>query len=187
MASLTPLSKGLIALAVIGGMASAVWHLGLKEKVGGDAASFLASLTASKPAVEVSAPVAPTIAPPVQVAPPLVQAETPAPPPPASSTPSTPPAPQKVEALAPTPVSTLSPAEISENAEAGRKAMAAGDFAKARKHLELAVQGGDGAAACLLGEMTLKGQGGIAANQEKAASLFQLAQSRSIICFASGQ
>ena len=183
MASLTPLSKGLIALAVIGGMASAVWHLGLKEKVGGDAASFIASLAVSKPAAEVSAPVAPTIAPPVQMAPAVVQAETPVPP----SVSSTPPAPQKVEALAPTPVSTLSPAEISENAEAGRKAMVAGDFAKARKHLELAVQGGDGAAACLLGEMTLKGQGGIAANQEKAASLFQLAQTRSIICFASGQ
>ncbi len=184
MASLTPLSKGLIALAVIGGMASAVWHLGLKEKVGGDAALFLASLTASKPAAEVSTPSVPaTIAPPVQMAPAVVQAETPAPPPVSSN----PPAPQKAEALAPTPVSTLSPAEISENAEAGRKAMAAGDFVKARKHLELAVQGGDGAAACLLGEMTLKGQGGIAANQEKAASLFQLAQSRSIICFASGQ
>lgn len=183
MASLTPLSKGLIALAIIGGMASAVWHLGLKEKVGGDAASFLASLTASKPAAEASAPVAPTIAPPVQMAPPVVQAETPAPPPVSS----TPPATQKVEAPAPTPAPTLSPAEISENAEAGRKAMAVGDFAKARGHLERAVQGGDGAAACLLGEMTLKGQGGIAANQEKAASLFQLAQSRSIICFASGQ
>ena len=38
MASLTPLSKGLIALAVIGGMASAVWHLGLKDKLGSPAA-----------------------------------------------------------------------------------------------------------------------------------------------------
>ena len=183
MASLTPLSKGLIALAVIGGMASAVWHLGLKEKVGGDAASFLGALTASKPVVEASTQKAPTtIAPPVQMAPAAVQAETPAPPPPASSTPVTP---QNVENPVAEP--KLSPAEVSENAEAGRKAMAAGDFAKARKHLELAVQGGDGAAACLLGEMTLKGQGGIAANQEKAASLFQLAQSRSIICFASGR
>lgn len=65
--------------------------------------------------------------------------------------------------------------------------MAAGDFAQARVHLELAVQGGDGGAACHLGEMTLKGQGGIAVDQAKAASLFQLAQSRNIICFASGQ
>jgi hypothetical protein len=28
---LTPLSKGLIGLAVVGAMASAVWHLALKE------------------------------------------------------------------------------------------------------------------------------------------------------------
>lgn len=182
MASLTPLSKGLIALAVIGGMASAVWHLGLKEKVGGDAASFLGALTTLKPAAEPSTPApSPTIAPPVEMAPAVVQAETPAPPPVLS----TPPAAQKAEA--PAPATTLSPTEISENAEAGRKAMAAGDFATARKHLELAVQGGDGAAACLLGEMTLNGQGGITANQEKAASLFQLAQSRNIICFASGR
>ena len=68
-----------------------------------------------------------------------------------------------------------------------RKLLAAGNFAQARVHLEQAVQGGDGAAACHLGEMTLKGQGGIPASQEKAASLFQLAQSRNIICFASGQ
>ena len=39
MASLTPLSKGLIALAVIGGMASAVWHLGLKERLSGGSPS----------------------------------------------------------------------------------------------------------------------------------------------------
>ena len=182
MASLTPLSKGLIALAVIGGMASAVWHLGLKERVGGDATSFLASLTTLKPAAEPSAPAAsPTIAPPVKMAPGVAQVDTPASPP-VSTAPATA---QKVETPAPAP--TLSPAEVSENAEAGRKAMAAGDFAKARVHLERAVQGGDGAAACLLGEMTLKGQGGIAASQEQAASLFQLAQSRSIICFASGQ
>ena len=31
MATLTPLAKGLIGLAVIGGMASAVWNLGLKD------------------------------------------------------------------------------------------------------------------------------------------------------------
>ena len=186
MASLTPLSKGLIALAVIGGMASAVWHLGLKEKVGGDAASFLGALTTLKPAAEPSTPAAsPTIAPPVKMAPAVVQADPPAPPPASLPVATAPAAPQKVETPAPAP--TLSPAEVSENAEAGRKALAAGDFAKARVHLERAVQGGDGAAACLLGEMTLNGQGGIAANQEQAASLFQLAQSRSIICFASGQ
>ena len=46
---------------------------------------------------------------------------------------------------------------------------------------------GSGAAACLLGEMTLKGQGGIVADQEKSAALFQLAQSRNTICFAPAQ
>jgi TPR repeat protein len=65
--------------------------------------------------------------------------------------------------------------------------MANGDFAQARKHLEAAVNAGDGGAACLLGEMTLKGQGGISANQDASAKLFQLAQSRGSICFASGQ
>ena len=37
MASLTPLSKGLIGLAVLGGMASAAWHLYLKDRLGGAA------------------------------------------------------------------------------------------------------------------------------------------------------
>ncbi len=49
------------------------------------------------------------------------------------------------------------------------------------------VQDGDAGAACLLGEMTLKGRGGIAASQDKAAKLFQLAQSRNTICFTAGQ
>lgn len=64
--------------------------------------------------------------------------------------------------------------------------MASGQFDQARVHLEQAVQGGDGSAACLLGEMTLKGQGGLQANQDKAAALFRLAQSKNLICFASG-
>jgi hypothetical protein len=181
MASLTPLSKGLIALAVIGGMASAVWHLGLKERLGGDPSSLIAVLTGSQPPSQsptpVATPPAPSaIAPPVETvatAPAVVQEQAPAP------------APAKTEDSAP--ISKLSPAEVKQHAEAGRKALAAGDFALARTHLELAVQGGDGGAACHLGEMTLKGQGGIVASQEKAATLFQLAQSRDIICFASGQ
>ena len=65
--------------------------------------------------------------------------------------------------------------------------MESGDFAQARQHLEQAVQGGDAGAACHLGEMTLKGQGGIKADQDAAAKLFQLAQSRNTICFAPGQ
>ena len=75
----------------------------------------------------------------------------------------------------------------AEHAEAGRKLLESGNPAQARVHLEQAVQGGDASAACLLGEMTLKGQGGLVANHDKAAALFQLAQSRDTICFASGQ
>jgi TPR repeat protein len=69
----------------------------------------------------------------------------------------------------------------------GRKYLDSGNYAQARTYLEQAVQGGDGAAACHLGEMTLKGQGGIPADQEKAAKLFQIAISKNIICFASGK
>lgn len=182
MASLTPLSKGLIALAVIGGMASAVWHLGLKDRLGGGGAAVTVSqpaatsepksvpTTSAPPAPVVESPPASSAPEPKAIAPQVDQAAPP------------PPSPPKAENK--TPESRLSTAE---NAEAGRKLLAGGNFAQARIHLELAVQGGDGGAACRLGEMTLKGQGGIAANQEKAASLFQLAQSRNVICFASGQ
>ena len=65
--------------------------------------------------------------------------------------------------------------------------MDSGNYADARLYLEQAVKGGDGAAACLLGEMTLKGLGGIEVSHDKAASLFQIAQSKNIICFASGR
>lgn len=158
MASLTPLSKGLIAVAIVGAMASAVWHLGLKD--------WLAARNAP-PATES-----------VQAAPePQVPVAVPAPPPVPDI-----PAPVPAPATAPTPA----PTSTSVNhAELGRKLLASGDYAQARSHLEQAVQGGDGGSACLLGEMTLKGQGGITASQDKAASLFQLAQSRGNICFAS--
>jgi hypothetical protein len=171
MASLTPLSKTLIGLAVVGAMASAVWHLALKD------------MLSEAPAPVPTASVAP---PPAQV----ISSESPSPPPPpaANPTPSNetvvaPPA-KPTAAEAKGPEANLSPAE---NAEAGRKALNSGNHALARAHLEKAVQGGDGPAACLLGEMTMKGQGGLAADQQKAADLFQLAQSRNIICFASGQ
>ena len=177
MASLTPLSKGLIALAVIGGMASAVWHLGLKDRLGGDAASLADAQPAT---ISVPAPTpVPTVAP-VEAPRAGVAIEAPVAVPEAARAAAPPPSPAKAEA----PEARLS---LAENAEAGRKRLAAGDFAQARIHLELAVQGGDGGAACRLGEMTLKGQGGIPASQEKAATLFQLAQSRNVICFASGQ
>lgn len=160
MASLTPLSKGLIGLVVIGGMASAVWHLGLKDQWRG----LLSSATA--PAVS---------APPVQTAPQAAPQATPA-------APATP-APANTSVAS----GTASQQSAAANAESGRKLLTRGDFAQARVYLEAAVQGGDAAAACHLGEMTLKGQGGIAASQEQAAKLFQLAQSRGSICFAPAQ
>jgi hypothetical protein len=150
MASLTPLSKGLIAVAIVGAMASAVWHLGLKEWLAARNAPTATESTQAAPEPQAPAVVAVPAPPPV--------ADSPAPAPTATSV---------------------------NHAELGRKLLASGDYAQARSHLEQAVQGGDGSSACLLGEMTLKGQGGIPASQDKAASLFQLAQSRGNICFAS--
>ena len=163
MASLTPLSKGLLGLAVVGAMASAVWHLGLKEKLaGGDV------VPPQTPAAIVNVPQSAVVAAPSNPTPAPVQAPTPA------------------TALQNTkPVSGKAPS--AESAELGRKLLDKGDYAQARPHLEAAVQAGDAGSACHLGEMTLKGQGGISANQEKAAALFQLAQSRGAICFASGK
>ncbi len=158
MASLTPLSKGLIALAVVGAVASAVWNLGLKEKVG-----------AGGTALPAPAGNAPTPAPHVAVPGPAAVV-------PSAPSPSTAPASASTSRLT-----------VAENAEAGRKLQEAGNFAQARIHLEQAVEGGDGASACHLGEMTLHGRGGIKANQEKSASLFRIAQERGIICFASGK
>ncbi|MBP6719446.1 MAG: hypothetical protein KA173_11320 [Rhodoferax sp.] len=164
MASLTPLSKGLIGLAVVGAMASAVWHLGLKEKV--QDAMGTAPPTTEAPAVQATPPAAPAVV--------TTQA-------PATTRPQSTPLPANT---APASASGMTAAD---NAEAGRKLLESGNPAQARIHLEQAVQGGDASAACLLGEMTLKGQGGLVANHDKAAALFQLAQSRNTICFASGQ
>ena len=167
MASLTPLSKGLIGLVVLGGMASAVWHLYLKERIG---------TAADQPPAAVSAPMQQDASisnsPPAGVispAPaPLVQA---------------PPATQQAAAKS----GQTQGLSADENFEAGRKLVASGDYSKARPHLEQALEQGNAGAACLLGDMTLKGQGGIAASQDKAAKLYQLAQSRNTICFAAGQ
>ena len=153
MASLTPLSKGLIGLAVVGAMASAVWHLVLKERFGTPPISATTSTSPTTPDTSVIS--------------------TPRSTPPAAS-----------EPVVATGGSDLSAAE---HAELGRQLLESGDFAQARAHLLLAVQGGNAGAACHLGEMTLKGQGGIPADQEAAAKLFQLAQSRNTICFAPGQ
>ena len=172
MASLTPLSKGLIGLVVLGGMASAVWHLYLKERMAGATNQPIA--TVSQPTQQ-QAPAMPSG---------ISPAQSPAP----SPAPTTEQAPAPTATLAP-PAKTVPASGLSaaENAETGRKLLSQGNFAQARVHLERAVQDGDAAAACLLGDMTLKGQGGIAASQDKAAKLFQLAQSRNTICFSAGQ
>lgn len=169
MASLTPLSKGLIALIVVGGMASAVWHLALKERFA--TSSNGASKTVPAAAAAAAAPEAPPVPPPAA---PSVQVNQ------GVAAPAPPAAPPQAEAAK----AQLPRLSAGEHAEAGRKHLASNSFAQARLHLEQAVQDGDGAAACLLGEMTLKGQGGITASQEKAASLFRLAQARNMICFA---
>lgn len=169
MASLTPLSKGLIGLAVIGAAASAAWHLALKDIVSGENAAPLPPPTAviSTPSAVTSPPPAP-----LSIAPAAPVPDKPvAPAPPASSTKG----------------SSSGRLSAAENAEMGRKYLDSGNFEQARVYLEQAVADGDGAAACHLGEMTLKGQGGIPASQEKAASLFQLAIAKNIICFASGR
>ena len=161
MATLTPLSKGLIALAVVGAVASAVWHIGLKDWMAGSESSAPPPVSAESGSAAIQ-----TSAPPAAKAPEKTK-EAPA---------------ANVKPAAVSPVAHLGPAE---SGEMGRKLMNMGDYAQARIYLEHAVQGGDGAAACLLGEMTLKGQGGIVADQSKAANLFQMAQARNIICFAS--
>ncbi len=176
MASLTPLSKGLIGLAVIGAVASAVWHLGLKDRfvnLGVGSTTSATNAPASNQVTNAEVNSAPSVATPDPTSVPLSTQR--------AAVPLPEPAPPTTRQR---PSSKLSAAE---NAQAGRKALGDGNFAQARVHLEQAVQGGDAGAACLLGEMTLKGQGGIAANQEQSAKLFQFAQSRNIICFASGQ
>jgi TPR repeat protein len=147
MASLTPLSKGLIGLAVVGAMASA-----LKERLA-EPSAMPSTAGRDAPAAVVTTP---------------------------------------QDAQRPNPEAVAVPAgsdgtSAAEHAEQGRKFMEAHDFAQARAHLEQAVKGGDAGAACLLGEMTLEGLGGLTANQDAAAKLFQLAQSRNTICFAAGQ
>ncbi len=158
MASLTPLSKGIIGLAIVGAMASAVWHLALKERFAAkaDPAPTAVPSTATTGTAAVAVP-----------APQPVPDVTTTPSPPALPAPS-------------------NNASADSNAEQGRQAMARGDYAQARTHLEQAMRDGSGAAACLLGDMTLKGQGGIPPSQEKAAALYQTAQARNTICFAAG-
>ena len=192
MVTLTPLSKGLIGLAVIGAVASAIWHLALKDTVSEWTGTPPATTeSATPPPASPSAPPAAVVVPtptpePSPAAPPVVEPpKTPPSASPAVEPPSTPPVVSpKAEPVKTEPEIHLSPAESSEK---GRKLMDSGNYADARPYLEQAVKGGDGAAACLLGEMTLKGLGGIEASHDKAASLFQIAQSKNIIGFASGR
>lgn len=174
MASLTPLSKGIIGLAIVGAMASAVWHLALKERFAANADP---------------APMAVPSTPTTMTGTPSVAAPAPEPAPAIAARP-TPPAPTAtpVPSPAPPPPTTApsNSASADSNADQGRQALVRGDYAQARTHLEHAVRDGSGAAACLLGDMTLKGQGGIPASQEKAAALYQTAQARNTICFAAG-
>lgn len=162
MASLTPLSKGLIGLAVVGAMASAVWHLVLKERMDNGANPVAQTTSASVPVESDTGQTAPT-----QVVP-TPNITEPAPPNEVAQTGST-------------------HSSAAENFEKGRQLMDAGDYAQARKFLKAAIDAGDGNAACLLGEIRLKGLGGDPANQDAAAKLFQLAQSRGSICFAAAQ
>lgn len=165
MASLTPLSKGLIGLAVVGAVVSAVWNLGLKDRVQGSDSSSPALSQDSTPIVASTSSSAPNSGP-------AVAKETAVLPTPTSGTPATDHVGKALTA--------------AESGERGRKLLDTGDYARARIFLEQAVKMGDGSAACHLGEMTLKGKGGIAASQDKAAELFRLAQSRNMICFAPG-
>ena len=191
MVTLTPLSKGLIGMAVLGAVASAIWHLALKDTVSELKGTSPATTQSAAPAPDApiappAAVVVPTPVPqPAPAAPTVIEPPKTPPSPPAVEQPSTPPAVSpKPEPVKTEPDNQLSPEESSVK---GRKLMDSGNYVDARFYLEQAVKGGDGAAACLLGELTLKGLGGIEASHDKAASLFQIAQSKNIICFASGR
>jgi len=56
MASLTTLSKTLIALVVVGTVASVVWHVGLKERFGGEAVTSVQVPATPEVAVKPTAP-----------------------------------------------------------------------------------------------------------------------------------
>lgn len=180
MARLTPLSKGLLTLIVIGGAMSIAWHNGLKDKLG-------AYLPGTAPKPQSAAQPAPSASPAPTAAPPVAPAPTPSP---AAATP-------PAAASKPAPVSsppTPSPAPAANSAmppkqafDEGRRALEAGDHARARQLLDVALRGGEAGAACLLGEMTLAGQGGLAVDRDKAAEYYRIAQSKNIICFGASR
>lgn len=166
MARLTPLSKGLLALIVIGAAGSAAWNLALKDMPLDKLASSLGDLVRKQMGKTEAAP-AP--------APKAVVPATPVPAPAAAPAPSQP-APAAAE---PAPASGRS---VDSLVEEGRRLAAAGDYAKARKTLDEAVRQGSGAAACMLGDLVMKGQGG-AADPARAGELFRIAQAKGSLCF----
>ncbi len=189
MASLTGLSKAIIGLVVVGAVAATVWQLGFRGRAEGIAAAKSGNAT-PKPSSTTppgGAVAALPVAPAAPATPTVAAAPATVPVAPSNPVPERP-----VKAVAPAadaakaPLASLDPssrAAAAQESESGRKALHNGDFALARVHLERAVKGGDAAAACYLGEMTIKGQGGIPANQDKAAELFRAAQAGGVMCF----
>lgn len=167
MARLTPLSKALVAVIVIGAAGSAAWNLALKDMDLGKLPASISDIVRKQMGKAESVP-APTASP----APAPAVPATPAP----SATPAPTPAPKAAD---PAPSSGLSAEALVEE---GRRLAAAGDFVRARKPLEEAVQLGNGAAACMLGDLVMKGQGG-AADPARAGELFRIAQAKGSLCF----
>lgn len=167
MARLTPLSKALVAVIVIGAAGSAAWNLALKDMDLGKLPASISDIVRKQMGKAESVP-APTASP----APAPAVPATPAP----SATPAPTPAPKAAD---PAPSSGRSAEALVEE---GRRLAAAGDFVRARKPLEEAVQLGNGAAACMLGDLVMKGQGG-AADPARAGELFRIAQAKGSLCF----
>ena len=167
MARLTPLSKALVAVIVIGAAGSAAWNLALKDMNLGSLPASISDLVRKQMDKAESVPT-PTASP----APAPAEAATPAP----SATSAPTPAPMAAD---PAPASGRSADALVEE---GRRLAAAGDFVRARKPLEEAVQLGNGAAACMLGDLVMKGQGGTA-DPARAGELFRIAQAKGSRCF----
>lgn len=171
MAQLTPLSKGLLGLIIVGGMVSVAWNLVLKERV---AQLFPGGFTGGP-----------------------IQATPEAAPPSISTVPASSQGPASARSSAPVPVQPapaavvapiLSPSSnkgmtTEQLAEEGRRLAAEKDYVRARPYLEDAVKQGSASAACMLGDMTMKGLGGLKPNSQRAGELFQTAQARGVLCF----
>lgn len=184
MATLTPLSirliRGLVIVAVLGAMGSAAWHLALKDRFSGNAEVPQSSV--SQPTAE-PLPSAPGQGPSVVTTPSTAPE---APPSPSLAQRPTPPEPEPAVVQPLPEPSSSSSMTAAQHAERGRQLVERKRFEEARPHLETAIEQGDGGSACHLGDMFLKGQGGLVPSPGQAARLYQLAQSRGIICFSAG-